>query len=206
MDVTCLYHERQRLSLCGVHAVNNLLQRPQFSQRDFEVVCESLVSTASSSSAGHQDSSMMWSSSRNPHRTWLIGNYDANVVTVIIQQEPGITVRWHDARQDLVLCDLNNSIEQAASDDDDSSSSSSTLLGILWNVPSASLWGRLTKGRHWIALLLHQETKQWINLDSNLAQPVLVGTEQACIDLLGSIPDAHILLVHKSMSNPKQHS
>ncbi|KAK1868897.1 hypothetical protein I4F81_011379 [Pyropia yezoensis] len=37
-----IYHERQQLSRCSVHAVNNLLGGPVYSARDFDAICEEL--------------------------------------------------------------------------------------------------------------------------------------------------------------------
>jgi josephin len=165
MSTSELYHERQKLALCAVHAVNNLLQRPRFSKADFDHVCEEL-------------SDNRWT---NPHRSILpIGNFDVNVVSLLLQQE-FLTVTWHDQRTDFKLEEKAN------------------LLGILWNVPSTSLWGRMTRGRHWIALSFQDERKEWMNLDSGLSVPVLVGSHEACMDLLNSYKDvAHVLFVTTS--------
>uniref|UniRef100_A0A8B9BJI9 ubiquitinyl hydrolase 1 n=2 Tax=Anser TaxID=8842 RepID=A0A8B9BJI9_9AVES len=35
-----LYHERQRLELCAVHALNNVLQRPCFTQEAADDICK----------------------------------------------------------------------------------------------------------------------------------------------------------------------
>lgn len=35
-----LYHERQRLELCAVHALNNVLQRPCFTQEAADEICK----------------------------------------------------------------------------------------------------------------------------------------------------------------------
>jgi josephin len=173
---TGIYHERQRLALCAVHSVNNLLQKKKFVQKDFDQVCESL-------------SPSFW---RNPHRSCLrLGDFDVNVVSFLLDQE-GVKVNWHDRRNQLKVTDIEN------------------LRGVLWNVPSTSIWGRLFGGRHWIALLCHkvaaddnnnysqpsQEEQQWINLDSALTHPENVGTHKDCVDLLLRKEDSHILLVH----------
>ncbi|XP_045148938.1 josephin-2 isoform X2 [Echinops telfairi] len=36
----CVYHERQRLELCAVHALNNVLQQPHFSQEAADEICK----------------------------------------------------------------------------------------------------------------------------------------------------------------------
>lgn len=173
-----LYHERQVLSLCGVHAVNNLMQRKRYIKADFDAACLQLNAS-------------QWF---NPHRSFLqIGNYDVNVVIMLLQEE-GYLVQWHDRRKILTEGTLQ---EQ------------DNLVGILLNVPSPSIWGRLTGGRHWIALVLHtkmggtsisdKSNKAWINLDSNLAVPKTVGTHEDCTRLLSSVQeDSHVLLVSSS--------
>lgn len=168
MPSSDVYHERQRLALCGVHAVNNLLQKQRYKKADFDSACLQLA----------PDSSWF-----NPHRSCLgIGNYDVNVVSLLLEQE-GYMVKWHDQRQAITTASLD--------------STKNSLTGILWNVPSNSLLARLTGGRHWIALLLDSDNKQWMNLDSALTQPKCVGTHDDCVRLLTSLDNkqSHILLV-----------
>jgi hypothetical protein len=167
--VTCddeIYHERQRLALCGVHAVNNLLQKERFRKSDFDETCQKLSPRIIF----------------NPHRSIFgIGDYDVNVVTMLLQEE-GLTVSWHDRRTLLELKDLEDDPQ---------------MVGVLWNVQSTSLWGRIMRGRHWIALLLRRGG-QWINLDSTLSEPQVIGSHDACLQLLKSEADAHILFVKHS--------
>jgi hypothetical protein len=159
-----IYHERQRLALCGVHAINNLLQKERFQKSDFDEACQKL------------SPSIIF----NPHRSILgIGDYDVNVVTMLLQEE-GLTVSWHDRRTILERKDF----------EDDQ------MVGVLWNVKSTSLWGRIMRGRHWIALLYRD--RQWIYLDSTLPEPHVVGSQDACLQLLKSEADAHILFVKRS--------
>jgi len=169
-----LYHERQRLALCGVHAVNNLMQRGQrYTKSDFDAACVQLTPDAK------------WF---NPHRSCLgIGNYDVNVVTVLLQQE-GFSVQWHDQRKALTAATLMEHEQKQQSN----------LVGILWNVPSNSIWGRLMRGRHWIALLYDNNNGggEWINLDSGLDAPKSLGTHDDCVQLLNAVQqETHILLV-----------
>lgn len=37
---TSVYHERQRLELCAVHALNNVLQQRLFSQEAADEICK----------------------------------------------------------------------------------------------------------------------------------------------------------------------
>ncbi|OSX74353.1 hypothetical protein BU14_0293s0024 [Porphyra umbilicalis] len=83
-----VYHERQQLSRCAVHAVNHLLGGPVYSASDFDALCEQMTASR-------------WV---NPHRSLIpyVGNYDLNVITAALAQaSPPHTLRWHDARHPL---------------------------------------------------------------------------------------------------------
>ncbi|XP_065715689.2 josephin-2 [Patagioenas fasciata] len=79
------YHERQRLELCALHALNNLLQRPLFTQRHADDICKRLSPGA-----------------RFPrHRSLLgTGNYDVNVLMAALQGL-GLAALWWDKRRSL---------------------------------------------------------------------------------------------------------
>ncbi|NXP06525.1 JOS2 protein, partial [Thinocorus orbignyianus] len=80
-----LYHERQRLELCALHALNNLLQRPCFTRRAAEDICKRLAPDAR----------------LNPHRSLLgTGNYDVNVIMAALQGL-GLAALWWDKRRSL---------------------------------------------------------------------------------------------------------
>ncbi|NXD18453.1 JOS2 protein, partial [Nothocercus nigrocapillus] len=85
-----LYHERQRLELCAVHALNNVLQRPCFSQEAADDICKRLAPDAR----------------LNPHRSVLgTGNYDVNVIMAALQSLELAAVWWDKRRplEQLVL-------------------------------------------------------------------------------------------------------
>lgn len=177
-----LYHEKQHLALCAVHATNNLLQSPACTKGDFDAACEQLLAPSQLQQSSYY---YMYWLTNNPHRSVFgIGNYDVNVIMMVLEQKFGLQVTWHDSRKELNACDLEKQ----------------QLRGILWNVPAVSFLGRLTRGRHWVALLLlDNEKKHWMNLDSNLSEPVDIGSHEACIRLLNSSRvDSHILLVHSA--------
>ncbi|XP_025916023.1 josephin-2 isoform X2 [Apteryx rowi] len=80
-----LYHERQRLELCAVHALNNVLQRPCFTQEAADEICKRLAPEAR----------------LNPHRSVLgTGNYDINVIMAALQSLELAAV-WWDKRRSL---------------------------------------------------------------------------------------------------------
>ncbi|NXN96349.1 JOS2 protein, partial [Rhinopomastus cyanomelas] len=81
-----LYHERQRLELCALHALNNVLQRPAFSRRQADAICKRHLAP---------------NSFLNPHRSPLgTGNYDVNVILAALQSL-GLTAVWWDKRRPL---------------------------------------------------------------------------------------------------------
>ncbi|XP_069738842.1 josephin-2 [Phaenicophaeus curvirostris] len=80
-----LYHERQRLELCALHALNNLLQRPCFTQEAADDICKRLAPDARI----------------NPHRSLLgTGNYDVNVILAALQSLD-LAALWWDKRRSL---------------------------------------------------------------------------------------------------------
>ncbi|XP_006229059.1 josephin-2 isoform X2 [Rattus norvegicus] len=80
-----VYHERQRLELCAVHALNNVLQEQLFSQEAADEICKRLA----------PDSRL------NPHRSLLgTGNYDVNVIMAALQGL-GLAAVWWDRRRPL---------------------------------------------------------------------------------------------------------
>ena len=166
-----LFHERQRWALCGVHAVNNLLQEHRFDKADFDSICSQLAPDS-------------WI---NPHKSLLgVGNYDVNVLMVLLEQKLGYQVQWHDNRNELKLEDYGKD---------------ALTWGIVVNLPSTSLWARyVTKGRHWLTLLWQDDQQQWVNLDSDLKEPQVIGDMDTCTYLLNEWrweKECHILLVKK---------
>ncbi|XP_075430357.1 josephin-2 isoform X2 [Ascaphus truei] len=88
-----VFHERQRLELCAVHALNNLLQSHVFSQQHAEEICRGLA----------PDSRF------NPHRSVLgTGNYDVNVIMAALQTLDYAAVWWDKRRslESLVLSEI----------------------------------------------------------------------------------------------------
>lgn len=171
-----IYHERQAFGrqLCACHALNNLLQARLVTPADFFGVARSL--------GGAAQSSFFW------------GNFDVNV----LQQaalEAGIDLSYFDVRKaaeqggplDALLRegvdrDGGGGIDENGNGNENGGGSAplaaAALVGLLLNVPSRSLWGRLRGSRHWLALV--PVDKGWTNLDSMLAQPQrLGGVEEA---------------------------
>jgi len=79
------YHEKQVLSLCALHALNNLFQeRGSYSKSELDEICKHL-------------SPDEWI---NPHRSMLgLGNYDINVIMTALQKK-GCAAVWFDKRKE----------------------------------------------------------------------------------------------------------
>ena len=79
-----IYHEKQHLQFCAVHALNNLFQNGHFCRKEkLDDICLQLNASK-------------W---LNPHRSvFKVGNYDINVIIVYLQQH-GYDVIWFDKRR-----------------------------------------------------------------------------------------------------------
>lgn len=78
------YFERQSLSRCALHALNNLLQTAAFSVAALNAICEQLTPGKG------------W---RNPHKSMIgLGNWDVNVMMKALQTK-GMQVSWFDRRK-----------------------------------------------------------------------------------------------------------
>ncbi|KAI3387910.1 hypothetical protein SNEBB_009157 [Seison nebaliae] len=66
-----IYHERQHLQLCAVHALNNLFQSQMFDRMDFDDICLRL------------DENKIF----NAHRSMMgLGRYDINVISIALNE------------------------------------------------------------------------------------------------------------------------
>lgn len=87
-----IYHEKQKLQRCGLHTVNNLFQRHEFSVRDFNEIARNL-------SPG---------SFVCPHKSvWGTGNYDINVIFSALTTREKF-VKWWDRRKPVEDIDLQD--------------------------------------------------------------------------------------------------
>ena len=79
-----IYHERQRLQMCAIHAINNLFQGAHILCREeMNDVCKELNPSS-------------WF---NPHMSMFgIGNYDINAIMAVLSKR-GYEVIWFDKRR-----------------------------------------------------------------------------------------------------------
>ncbi|KAL4188411.1 hypothetical protein AMTRI_Chr08g202270 [Amborella trichopoda] len=144
-----IYHEKQRLQFCLLHALNNLLQgKDSFTRSDLDDIANKL-DLIDPNKEGQSPLSLIWKS----HHNSLTGNYDINVLISALEGR-GKRVVWHDLRKGASSIDL--------------SLSNISLIGVLLNVPVRKLGG-LWRSRHWVALRMINGI--WYNLDSDLKAP-----------------------------------
>ncbi|VDK88352.1 unnamed protein product [Dibothriocephalus latus] len=87
-----IYHQKQSLLLCAVHAINNVLQFEAVNKKSMDAICSSLSPGSS------------WT---NPHRNILgLGNFDVNVL-ILALQENGHDVVWFNRQKSMTEYNLN---------------------------------------------------------------------------------------------------
>ncbi|XP_051577465.1 josephin-2-like [Myxocyprinus asiaticus] len=80
-----VFHEKQRLELCAIHALNNVLQERVFTKETADDICKRLAPQCV----------------MNPHRSVLgTGNYDVNVIMSALQSR-GLAAVWWDKRRSV---------------------------------------------------------------------------------------------------------
>ncbi|KAG6611848.1 uncharacterized protein IUM83_14176 [Phytophthora cinnamomi] len=145
-----LYHERQQLYRCGLHALNNVLQGPLFTKTTLDEACEELA-TRADPDAGHGLMSWAW----NPHRSPLgLGNYDVNALTLALQRKRYV-MQWLDKREPV----------------DDKLVKLDEAEGVLCNVVMTTMLSSLWQQRHWFAI--RKVGGVCYNLDSKLQAPAV---------------------------------
>lgn len=145
-----IYHEKQRLQFCLLHALNNLLQeRESFTKTQLDAIAKDLA-LIDPSKDSWTPLSVVW----KPHHNVLTGNYDINVLFAALEGK-GKSVVWYDRRNGASSMDFTDS--------------ENILTGIILNKSVRKLGG-LWRSRHWLAL--RKINGVWYNLDSDLACPL----------------------------------
>ncbi|XP_050369936.1 josephin-like protein isoform X2 [Argentina anserina] len=146
---TQIYHERQKLQFCLLHALNNLFQQKDaFSRPRLNEIAERLGVEETNKETWTPLSVLF-----KPHHNALTGNYDINVLIAALEDK-GKNVVWHDRRKGANTIDLDGAED--------------ALMGILLNVPVKRFAG-LWKSRHWVTL--RKIDGVWYDLDSDLVVP-----------------------------------
>ncbi|KAL3696770.1 hypothetical protein R1sor_010846 [Riccia sorocarpa] len=144
-----IYHERQRLQLCLLHALNNLLQGENaFTRKELDEIADKLP-TMIEGGDRWRPLSMIF----KRHRNSFTGDYDVNVLIAALASR-GKEVIWYDRRKGVDGFNVEGY--------------GGRLAGIIVNVPSRKFMN-MWKGRHWIALRVING--RWYNLDSDFESP-----------------------------------
>eukprot|EP00667_Euglena_gracilis_P024498 EG_transcript_28221 len=139
-----VYHERQRLAQCAVHALNGLFQARRFTPEQLDHIAYQLTPGP-------------WLAI-NPHKSALgIGNYDVNVVEKALD-DVGYTLRWVKPSEDPRMLPLDRGL--------------GFLLNVA--PEPDTLWAALVQrvsgvSAHWVAVA--RVGPAWYNVDSKLAKP-----------------------------------
>ncbi|KAJ9074088.1 Josephin-1 [Entomophthora muscae] len=179
-----IYHERQRYQLCAVHAINNLLQRPQYDKKDLDLIASQL-----SDEKDFREKSLFRSlSPSNAYKGWLgLGDYDVSVLIKAFQSLD-LEVVWFDLRKGVDKIDLDDPL----------------FVGMIVNFQPESVLKKvssalgLTSGRHWKAISKIQGS--FYDLDSEYDSPKALGSNSDVKLFLKKLVDrsqAQILLINK---------
>ncbi|MCO5607002.1 hypothetical protein L7F22_061193 [Adiantum nelumboides] len=151
-----IFHEKQRLQLCLLHSLNNLYQSEAFTRCELNnIACSLPRELHYSGPFSHLFSS---------HYNILTGNYDANVLARALQSR-GAEMSFCNQQFGANGIDLDDPM----------------LLGFIFNHQTHRFgWW---KGRHWAALRKINGT--WVDLDSDLPEPITVGNNDAAKQFIG---------------------
>jgi josephin len=169
-----LYHERQRLQLCALHALNCLFQKAQFTKQILDEIVH------------EYDKSLCW----NEYSTLFTGNYDLRIILDALKRH-NYTLRAIDINEPFEKFDFKDSFGLLLNIPLERS--------FLDRLP---LIRSLTKlGRHWLTIKSIDE-EQYFNFDSKFPEPKLIGNQNNLIEYLNSLKRAETyiyIVIHESM-------
>ncbi|CAF3298874.1 unnamed protein product [Rotaria socialis] len=154
-----LYHEKQRLQLCGLHSLNSLFQKKVFSKETLD----SFVHT--------HDKSRFW----NEYSTFLTGNYDLRILMDALNSK-GYVLRAIDISEcfetfsykDCLGLLLNIVVERP----------------FISSIPIVCSFAK--PGRHWLTIK-SVDGEKYYNFDSKLSQPELIGYQSDLVAYLNKL-------------------
>merc|ERR1711976_273098 len=79
-----IYHEKQKLALCALHSVNNILQKQAYTKQEFDKIADEW-----------DDKWKLWSNHRS-----VLGHYDINVIEKALSLK-GKNIKWFDMRRPI---------------------------------------------------------------------------------------------------------
>lgn len=154
----CVYHERQKsnLSLCGVHVINNLLQRPAVTTRDLDRVARSSEKV---------DSMLDRSLIKSPRKKFAFQS-------------------WASAGKRCPRTDKENRIKNSNCSIQVLQKALRPFGACLVpaghpELASLAAWGYVVHCEgHWSAMRQVGEHELWVDLDSNLKKPALMSAPE----------------------------
>lgn len=180
-----IYHEKQSLLHCGLHAVNAIIQDNEepFTREDFQEISVAINDELASVLDANQSIGGKLSRALGS----FVGDWDVSVLIRALEQR-GLKADWFDSRgtrDDLVAL-----------------FESENLVGFLINSKSNSIWAPVLSlfqsGRHWFALRAIRGV--WYNLDSNLPSPVPFESFSDLLDFLDKQLHDESTLLHIAVS------
>ncbi|XP_043719068.1 josephin-like protein [Telopea speciosissima] len=160
-----IYHEKQRLQFCLLHALNNLFQeKDTFTPAELNSISDKLVLNDPSKERWTPLSVVF-----KPHHNAITGNYDINVLIAALEGK-GKEVVWHDHRNGVSSIDLTGTED--------------ALMGMVLNIPVRRFSG-LWRSRHWVTLRKLGDI--WYNLDSDFTAPQPFKSTEEVKDFLDKV-------------------
>uniref|UniRef100_A0A7S2KZG2 ubiquitinyl hydrolase 1 n=1 Tax=Leptocylindrus danicus TaxID=163516 RepID=A0A7S2KZG2_9STRA len=207
--------ESQRLQLCAVHAINNLLQvsneENAATKEELDSIADSLVTKEKAIYRSGKESisganSMSWYDLlKSRHRTPMLGNYSFEVLSLALRKR-GIELNWCDVK------DIENIVTGKCSPHN-AQACSSSIVGFIVNSVSPRLhyFSLGLFGRHWFAITKSdgfednhcavamedkRRAERWTILDSKKQQPDYLDSSDALISYLELVHDKGGAIFH----------
>lgn len=170
-----VFHERQSGRQCGLHCVNNLLQRRCYEPADLNRLGAELQDRRNQ--IGGSSCSRMLSKLPGARLfgkcSAAVADYDVQVLQLALEHQ-GASMKWFDRRKDVQDLDLDDK----------------HLIGIIlnkrtWKVPCSACSQVRFEDRHWLSLA--RFSSGFFNLDSKLSQPKFLGSTNDLLDWLRDV-------------------
>ncbi|XP_003372282.1 josephin-2 [Trichinella spiralis] len=177
LNVTHIYHEKQYLQRCALHALNNLFQAEIFTKKQLDDICLRL-----------SPSYLL-----NPHRSAFgLGNYDINVIETALQGV-GCVALWFDKRKDVRSIDLANIV--------------GLIINVPVNSKIFNFSLPFATRRHWVGIFIYHNMQHYLtavamiffnfsirkingkfyNLDSKLTSAQCIGSDEEMLQYIFQI-------------------
>jgi hypothetical protein len=171
-----LYHEKQRLGHCAVHALNSLFQEDWLNYQIVSNISSELYQS-------DKETGMLSWYSWNPYAFPIFGYFDIACIVKALERKK---------------CHLSNHVANTEGIDEVCSIESvCESVGILVNEEASSFLG-LFSSRHWYSIIYDKDSELFYDMDSKLVTPAIISdVDELKQKLLESIRDrnAHVFVV-----------